>query len=92
MGRFILEGEWTGYVSRQAKIVHRTVHNDSERKFKAWAKKTNSIRYTDGTCLILSMRDCKPRERVAVINGYNSLIKDCFYKNVDSVAALKEAK
>lgn len=90
--RYIIEGEWSGYRSGQQRISHRTVHKASEKKLRAWVKKTYSIRYTDGTVLILSARDCLPRERVKEIKGYSELIKDCFYADVDSVAALHRPK
>jgi hypothetical protein len=92
MTRYIIEGVWTGYVSRQQRVVHRTVHDGAEKKLRAWAENAGSISYTDGTRLILSVRDCKPRERVEQIHGYTSLIKDCAYYDVSSVDDLIAAK
>lgn len=86
--RFVIEGEWTGYVSSQRKVVHRTVHSGAFKKLRAWAEKTHAIRYSDGTVLVLSVRDCKPRERVQQINGYGRLIADCAHHDVSSVDAL----
>lgn len=86
--RYIIEGEWSGYRSGMERISHRTVHKSCEKKLRAWAEKTHSIRYTDGTVLRLIVRDCLPRERVKEIRAYHELIKDCFYADVDSVAAL----
>ena len=86
--RFVIEGEWSGYRSSQQRVVHRTVHNGSDKSLRDWAERTYGIRYTDGTLLYLSVRDCKPRERIKQIHGYDSLIRDCHSKNVDSVAAL----
>ncbi len=86
--RFIIEGEWSGYTSAQRRVVHRKVYGSERKMLKAWAEKTYGIRYSDGTMLVLSVRDCKPRERVQQIDGYTSLINDCFYKGVDSVEAL----
>ena len=88
MSRFIIEGEWSGYHSGQQRVVHRTTHADTEKRLRAWADKTYGIRYTDGTMLLLSVRDCKPRERVAEIHGYTSLIRDCADYGVGSVAEL----
>jgi hypothetical protein len=91
--RFVIEGEWSGYHSGQQRVVHRTVHEASERRLRAWADKTHAISYTDGTRLILSVRDCKPRERVKdIINGYTSLIRDCVYYDVSSVHELGVAQ
>ena len=88
--RFVIEGEWSGYHSGQQQIVHRTVHKNSYKKLRAWVEKTHGIRYTDGTMLYLTVRDCKPRESVKEIRGYVSLINDCSFYDVDSVAALPE--
>jgi hypothetical protein len=90
--RFVIEGEWLGYRSSQDRIVHRTVHPGSFKKLRAWAEKTYGITYTDGTRLALSVRDCKPRERVAEIHGYTSLIQDCAHYDVTSVNGLIAAK
>lgn len=92
MTRFIIEGMWSGYRSGQERVCHRTVHKASEKKLRAWAEQIHSISYTDGTCLILSVKDCLPRERVKTINGYTQLIKDCYYSNVDSVSQLMDKR
>ena len=83
--RFVIEGEWTGYNSSQRQVAHRQVYSGARKKFRAWAEKTYSIRYSDGTALILSVRDCKPHERVVEKRGYTSLIEDCFYHDVRAV-------
>jgi len=88
--RFIIEGEWSGYTSGQQRIVHRSVHAGSYKKLRAWAEKAFAISYTDGTCLYIKVRDCKPRERVQQILGYKSLIADCAYYDVNSVFALQQ--
>jgi hypothetical protein len=36
----------------------------------------------------LHVREAKPRERVEAMNGYGSLIQECFHHNVTSVAQL----
>ena len=91
-GRFIIEGEWSGYVSGQRRIVHRTVHEKAFKKLRAWAEKTHAIQYSDGTSLTIRVRDAKPRERVSVINGYSSLIRDCAFYDVDSVDGITTAR
>jgi hypothetical protein len=88
--RFVIDGEWSGYRSEQQRVVHRSVHAGSFKKLRAWVKKTRAIRYTDGTSLYLTVRDCKPRERVKEILGYKSLIADCSFYDVDSVQALAD--
>jgi hypothetical protein len=89
--RFVIEGTWNGYRSSQRRIVHRTVHKGSEKKLRAWVAANRFINYTDGTSLVLDVRDCKPREKVQVLNGYGKLIRDCCFYNVSSVAALNVA-
>ena len=88
MSRFVIEGEWSGYSSHQRRIVHRSVHSGSAKKLRAWCEQAGSILYNDGTRLYLSVRDAKPRERVKVIHGYDSLIQDCAHYNVTSVSEL----
>ena len=83
MKRWILEGEWSGYRSSQQHIVHRTIITDPKP-----FEKLSSIRYTDGTSLYLSVKPCKPRERVKQIHGYDDLIRKCVNAGVDSVDAL----
>ncbi|KAA0089312.1 hypothetical protein CIW54_07545 [Paraburkholderia sp. T12-10] len=92
MGRYIIEGTWQGYRSSQDRVVHRSVHDEAEKKLRAWAEQAFSIRYTDGTCLILSVRDCKPRERVAQTLSYMKLIRDCAHYGVSTVQALLDAE
>ena len=90
--RYVIEGEWSGYTSKQQRIVHRTVHSSAFKKLRRWAEKTYAIRYTDGTSLKISVRDTKPRERVSEVKGYSSLIQDCAHYGVDSVTALDSAR
>ena len=91
--RFIIEGIWwSGYTGSQGRVVHRVVHPSSFKKLRVWAETVHSIHYTDGTALFLNVRDCKPRERVKQIHGYDSLIQDCYFHNVSSVAALQALK
>ena len=87
--RYIIEGEWSGYPSGQRRVCHRTVHKAPFKKLRAWVEKTRSISFTDGTELLLTVRDCKPRERVQEIHRYDSLINLCAFYDVDSVYALK---
>jgi hypothetical protein len=91
-GRFIIEGEWIGYRSSQDRIVHRQVYPGGRKKLRAWAEKTHAIRYTDGTSLLLTVRDCKPRERVKEIRGYTTLIEDCAHYDVNSVDGFYAAR
>lgn len=89
--RFVIEGEWSGY-SGQRRVVHRQVHSLAFKKLRAWATNVGAIRYTDGSCLVISVRDCNPREKVQEILGYTNLINDCAHYNVSSVDALRVAR
>lgn len=84
--RYVIEGVWSGYNSSQSRVVHREVTD--RQKLAEWVRDTGMISYTDGTCLWLSVREAKPRERVKQIHGYTLLLRECFYANVSSVAAL----
>jgi hypothetical protein len=86
--RFVIEGKWLGYRSSQDRIVHRQVYPATSKKLRAWAEKTHAITYTDGTRLQLTVRDCKPRERVTEIRGYTSLIDECARHDVCRVEDL----
>lgn len=90
--RFIIEGFWRGYRSNQDRVVHLSVHSASEKKLRAWADKNYCITFTDGTALVLNVRDCKPRERVTPKHGYLSLIRDCAAEDVNAVEALATVK
>jgi hypothetical protein len=85
--RFIIEGEWSGYRASQAKIVHREAVTDS--KLIAALKGHYGITYTDGTLLLLSIREAKPREVVKPVDhGYGSLIRKCAWADKWSVTEL----
>lgn len=75
MSGFVLEGEWTGYKSSQRRIVHR-----EKIAHTSWRvpnlRKLHAIVYTDGTSLILHLRDKKHREKVEEIHGYTKLIRE----------------
>ena len=74
MTRYVLEGEWTGYSTSQRKVVHREVVKNDKRALRL--KGLHAIVYTDGTSLILRIREADPSERVTEINGYGSLIRE----------------
>lgn len=71
--RYVLEGTWTGYTSAQSRVVHREVVD--ERRAER-LRNVRSIRYTDGTCLLLDLRPALPREKVESKLSYSSLIRD----------------
>ena len=71
--RFVLEAEWSGYVSRQQHVVHREAFAARPKLRKAF-EAIQSIRFTDGTLLFVRVRDAKPREKVATKLGYRSVL------------------
>lgn len=86
---FMIEGEWSGYSSSQQRICHRTYHG---KKFAELVKAIGyAIRFTDGTLLILNVKEV-PRRKNDEIHGYDELISKCAYRGVNSVAALYEKK
>lgn len=72
--RYVLEGEWTGYTSRQQRVVHREVITDRKRADRL--RGLHKIVYTDGTALLIRVRDAEYRERVETVDSYGSLIRD----------------
>lgn len=91
--RFVIEGVWSGHRASQSKVVHRQAYASAGwKKLRAWAEQARCISFTDGTSLDLSVRDCKPRERVEEVRGYTRLIEDCARHDVASVVALLAAQ
>ena len=72
---YVIEGEWTGYTSSQQRVVHRQVLQLTDQEAKKY-KDLRVIVYTDGTSLIVSTREKKPREAVQKNDQYGSLIRE----------------
>jgi hypothetical protein len=85
--RFVVEGEWSGYHSRQRRIVHRVV---VKRWYAEAIKDLVAIRYTDGTTLDISVRPCKKYEKVKQIKGYSALINVAAFKKCEGVVGVME--
>lgn len=73
MTRFILEGTWTGYTSSQSRICHREVIS-SKRADRL--KTLHKVVYTDGTSLIIHIREAGFREKIVPNHSYRELICD----------------
>ena len=72
--RWICEGTWSGYSSSQQHVCHRKVIT---KKWKMEALKSiNTVEYTDGTRLYVTVRTCLPREKVKEIDGYSSMLQE----------------
>ena len=81
---WVLTGEWSGYTSAQAKIVH-VEKVTAERAAKLdYAR----IEYTDGTTLHLRTRELNPGEEVKENPNYDALIRKCLEQGVWRVADL----
>lgn len=80
--RYVIEGEWSGYTSRQRRIVHREVIDDKKcgKGFVEKLRQLHAIVYTDGTSLLLHTREAKPREKIEQVLGYKSLIREAVQK------------
>lgn len=70
--RYVLEGEWTGYVSSQQRVVHREVVT---KRRADNLKKLHKIVYTDGTSLLVRVREAEYREKVREVHSYDALIR-----------------
>jgi hypothetical protein len=89
--RYLIEGTWSGYVSRQSRVVHREYV--TSHAFAEAVSGLGSIRYTDGTCLILSVKQFngdfrKKGMKLPEIKGYSSLIRECVAAKVYAVSDL----
>jgi hypothetical protein len=72
MARFVLEGEWSGYVSSQQRVVHR--ETITARRAKTFV--LSAIQYTDGTTLRITVRPAQPREKIEERRSYSALIRE----------------
>jgi hypothetical protein len=84
--RYIIEGEWTGYNPSQRRVVHREV--TTRKDYADAVKKLGSILYSDGTSLILSVREAIFREKIVENLQYRELIRECIARGVRAVAQL----
>jgi hypothetical protein len=86
--RFVLEGTWTGYTSNQMRVCHREVVRDRKRIERL--KALHKIVYTDGTALLIHIREAVYREKIREIFSYRDLIRQAETKggNVVSVSDL----
>ncbi len=73
MTRFVLEGTWTGYTSSQSRVCHREVVS-SKRATRL--REMHKIVFTDGTSLLLHVREAGLREKIVPKNMYGDLIRD----------------
>lgn len=71
--RYVVEGKWSGYVARQCRVVHREVV--SARRADA-LRKLHKIIYTDGTSLLVTVREAAYREKVTEMHQYDDLLRE----------------
>lgn len=89
--RYILEGTWSGYHNGQRRVAHREVIETSKPEIYS---NLSCIQYSDGTTLSISLRKAAPREKVEILMGYRSLIRDALatgeaYVNVNDLQKRK---
>jgi len=80
--RYIIEGTWRGYRSSQDHVCHREVYKSNRiggGPFLETLRKMYSIPFSDGTALIVSVSEAKPREKVQEKRGYTEFIRDAVY-------------
>ncbi len=85
--RYVIEGTWRGYRSSQDHVCHREVYKSNRADggpFLATLCKMYSIPFSDGTALIVSVREAKPREKVIEKHGYTKFIRDAVYAAQDA--------
>ena len=89
--RYVLEGEWTGYRSSQQRVVHREIVN---AKMAEKLRGLHKIVYTDGTALLIHVREAEYREKIKPSHQYDELIRDALKHggSVVMVADLVEPK
>ncbi len=81
---WMIEGVWSGYTSSQSRCVHRHYLTDKDE-----VEKLQTIRYTDGTALYLSIKEIKDKKELLPDNdNYTSLINQCLKHNIWNVADL----
>lgn len=84
---FKITGTWTGYRSGQERECHIEYTPDRKRADKI--KAMYSILYTDGTSLILMVKEIHSKENIGKSkNGYGEVINQCLREGVTSVAEL----
>lgn len=94
--RWILEGTWSGYRSGQERVCHRRILK-SKQSVEFW-ESIHAVVFTDGTTMTMQIRECKPREKVTEIHGYDSLLWEFKSKGmtgycyVSKLAKTKEEK
>lgn len=89
MARYIIEGTWRGYRSSQDHVCHREIYKSNRidgGDFIKTLRGMHSIPFSDGTALIVSVREAKPREKVQEKHGYTQFIKDAVYAEWDRKA------
>lgn len=84
--RYVIEGEWRGYRSSQDHVVHREVYKSNRKNggpFLETLRHMHAIPFNDGTALIVSVREAKPREKVQEKHGYTEFIRKAVYAEQD---------
>lgn len=75
--RFVLEATWRGYDGRP-----RVVHREALTVFRDRYAAIQSIVFTDGTLMYVTVRDATPRERLTEIHGYTAVLHGAALKGL----------
>lgn len=68
--RHVIEATWFG--PQGPRVAHRRVVTSSKRAAKFAA--ITGVKFTDGTFMSVRTRECKPRERIEEVGGYDALL------------------
>ncbi len=89
--RYVIVGYWSGYQPSQRRLVHRVVVRNKAHADAVAALR--SILYNDGTTLDLHIEELAyGAAKGGEIHGYDKLIEDCIFWEVNSVEALYNLK
>ena len=83
--RYIVEGTWSGYHASQRHVCHRTVTRSPDLY-----KNIHTVIFTDNTYMSISLRKCKPREKVNEIHGYDQLFNKIIGKELSGTIRIAD--
>lgn len=85
--QFVVECVWSGYRPSQERVCHRSVE---PKRFADAVAKFTRVEFGDGTSMTVSVRPRKPREKVEVMKGYTSLLRQFVDLGVTGVGRVCE--
>ena len=85
---YVIEATWNGYRSGQERVVHRELIHP--RYFQA-ANGIGAISFSDNSCMEISVRPKKFREKIVKVNGYPEAIWGAINKGLTGWVPIDEA-